>query len=773
MWTLAGLTVEDREVRRLRIEIGGAVQGVGFRPFIYRLATDLALSGSVGNSPQGVRIEIEGETERLDEFMVRLDREKPPYSVIESKSVTVCKPSGQFGFRIVESGTSGKRTALVLPDIATCPDCVREIFDPDNRRYGYPFTNCTHCGPRFSIVESLPYDRSNTTMREFRMCEECLAEYEDPRDRRFHAQPNACPKCGPHLELWDCGGGTLASQNEALLMACDAIRTGKILALKGLGGFQLIADAANGQAVGRLRARKARKEKPFALMYSGLESALATCELSEIEREVLCSPESPIVLLRRRSHAAAIEHFVHPAVAPGSPYLGVMLPYTPLHHLLMAELKFPVVATSGNLRDEPIYTDQSRALALLGSVADLFLVHNRSIANFVDDSVVRIVMDRSLMLRRARGYTPLPLLLRRSGPSCLAVGGHQKNCVALSRQRHVFVSQHIGDLETKSAYDTAADVVGAMSKLHDIRPEVVACDKHPDYMSTRLAQMYELPRIRAQHHFAHVLSCMAENGLAGTVLGVSWDGSGFGTDRTVWGGEFLRTDYRAFSRVAHFRTFCLPGNEKSVLEPRRSAMGLLYEIFGDRLFDMIHMHTLQAFDPPGIKALRKVLPGKINSPVTSSAGRLFDAVASIAGLCQITSFEGQAAMALEFACDGIETESGYSYERRAAGPSLVIDWEPMIREILSDMKMTASPGLISAKFHNTLVDIIVDVAQDSGEQKIVLTGGCFQNKRLTELTISSLRASGFDPYWHRDVPPNDGGLALGQIVAGMYHRTDG
>jgi hydrogenase maturation protein HypF len=530
------------EIRRLHLKIQGVVQGVGFRPFVYRTATRLGLSGWVNNSARGVEIDLEGQADRLNEFLDSLQTDKPPHSVIENRQVSYHEPQAQVGFRIIESDDKGDKSVLILPDIATCPDCLKEIFDPDNRRYMYPFTNCTNCGPRYSIIESLPYDRGKTTMNGFLMCEDCRAEYENPLDRRFHAQPNACPQCGPHLELWDKRGNLIASHNEALMRACEAVSGGEILALKGLGGFHLIVDARNSQAVKRLRHKKGRKEKPFALMYPNLEYIEEDCKVSDLERDLLLSAEAPIVLLRSKSFGDGNAPRKYKYIAPDNPYLGVMLPYTPLHHLLMANLEFPIVATSGNLSEEPICIDEHEALDRLGQVADLFLVHNRPIARHLDDSIVRIMSGRELVLRRARGYAPLPIGVENMPGSCLAVGGHQKNSVAIAFDKHVFISQHIGDLDTRKAFETFAQTTQSLSRLYNFDPQKIACDKHPDYLSGKYSRDLGLPRVEVQHHYAHVLSCMAENRLTATVLGVAWDGTGYGTDGTVWGGEFLKAD---------------------------------------------------------------------------------------------------------------------------------------------------------------------------------------------------------------------------------------
>lgn len=755
---------------RLRVAIRGAVQGVGFRPFVFRLARDLDLDGWVLNSPQGVLVEVEGEHERLERCLRRLSDELPPRSVIHGLESTWLDPVPYAGFAIRESRHDGAAIALVLPDIATCDACRAELFEAGNRRYRYPFTNCTNCGPRFSIIHSMPYDRARTSMRGFTMCPACEREYHDPGDRRFHAQPNACPVCGPQLALWDGDGRGLAARDEALLEAAAAVRAGQIVAVKGLGGFQLLVDAANHQAVARLRLRKHREEKPFALMYGRLAEVGAACEVSEAEARLLTAPEAPIVLLRRRSMG---EGGVAPEVAPGNPYLGVMLPCTPLHHLLLAEIGRPVVATSGNVSDEPMCIDEREALTRLAGVADVFLVHDRPIVRHVDDSIVRVMLGRELVTRRARGYAPLPVRLREVAPPIVAVGGHLKNTVAMTAGANVFISQHIGDLESQPSNDAFLEVLSSLESLYQVTPIAVAADLHPDYASTRYARALNLPLAQVQHHFAHVASCMAENDLDGPVLGVSWDGTGYGTDGTVWGGEFLRTTGDGFDRIGCLRPFRLPGGERAIREPRRSAMGVLYAMMGARLEESDVLS--EAFTPAERRLLLRALSRGVNAPVTTSAGRLFDAVASLAGLRQQTSFEGQAALELECAVD--EPEAGrYAFEitrdgaRLApvegwAAPDHVADWEPMIREILADADRGVRPGVIAARLHTTLADIIVEMAVRAGEPRVVLTGGCFQNRVLTERAVGGLRRAGFAPYWHQRVPPNDGGLSLGQIAA--------
>jgi hydrogenase maturation protein HypF len=790
---------QTSQCTRLKLSIRGAVQGVGFRPFVFRLATELKLTGWVNNSPQGVFVEVEGLRAELKKFLLRLETEKPPRSFIQSLESSWLDATGYKKFEIRESETGGDKIALVLPDIATCPDCLREIFDPANRCYRYPFTNCTNCGPRFSIIESLPYDRANTSMKAFTMCPQCRAEYEDPRDRRFHAQPNACPVCGPQLEFWECGdvsplskrGHVRALQNnDALLAAAKAIRDGKIVAVKGLGGFHLMVDARSEKAVRLLRDRKHREEKPFALMFPSLEDIKTVCEVSPLEERLLRSPEAPIVLLNKLKIQNS--KFKNSSLAaPNNPYLGALLPYTPLHHLLMAELGFPVVATSGNLSDEPICTDEREAVKRLGGIADVFLIHNRPIVRHLDDSIVRVMLDRELVLRRARGYAPLPITLNLqlstfNSQPILAVGAHLKNSVALSVGNQVFISQHIGDLETEQAHGAFRRVIADFERLYEARPQIVAADLHLDYLSTKYAQgigRAELPlgqdaqqrvptvrHIGVQHHIAHVLSCMAENEITPPALGVSWDGTGYGLDGTIWGGEFFLITDKCVERIAHLRPFRLPGGDKAVKEPRRTALGLLYEIFGDKVWEKKKLAPLAAFSAAELATLKTMLARGVNSPLTSSAGRLFDAVASLINLRQQMRFEGQAAMELEFALDGIETDAHYELPLVIRHSPPVLNWLPMVEAILADVEHGVSVGIISAKFHNALVEAIIAVAKRVGQNRVVLSGGCFQNRYLTERAVRRLQAEGFRPYWHQRVPPNDGGIALGQVVAALRQK---
>lgn len=779
--------MESGKNLRLKVIIRGAVQGVGFRPFVYRLASELKLPGWVSNTAQGVFIEVEGVKEALDQFLLRLQNEKPPRSFIQSLEFSFLDPVGFNSFEIKESESHGPKTALVLPDIATCPECLTDIIDPENRRYLYPFTNCTNCGPRYSIIESLPYDRPNTSMKRFAMCTECRKEYDDPADRRFHAQPTACPACGPHLELWDHEGNVLSRHHGALVGAAQAIRDGVIVALKGLGGFHLIADARSEEAIQRLRDRKHREEKPFAIMFPSIEMVEEECLVSDLEQRLLFSPEAPIVLLQKKDNRELYGRQVSnlglaKSLAPQNPYLGVMLPYTPLHHLLMRELNHPVVATSGNLSDEPICIDEREALRRLRGIADVFLVHDRPIVRHIDDSIARVILGRELVMRRARGYAPLPIQIPGSSNSAfLAVGAHLKNTVTIAVEGNAFISQHIGDLETHQSLEAFRKVCADLPEMYGVVSPVMVCDMHPDYFSSKEARRVSSDVVEVQHHHAHVLSCMAENQIEGEVLGVSWDGTGYGTDGTVWGGEFLITRGSGFERFAAFKTFRLAGGEKAIKEPRRTAAGLLYEAMGETVLRERDLAPMSAFSVAEMSVVLQMLKNGVHAPLTSSAGRLFDGVASVIGLRHRNSFEGQAAMELEFALAGEtseqtyrcvldrnrdgEVDSGEAGRSHSDRPAYVLDWTQMIRDIWSDSRKCVATSLISKKFHNALVEAIVETAQAAGVSRVVLSGGCFQNRYLTEKTVKRLTASGFRPYWHQRVPSNDGGISLGQIYA--------
>ena len=799
--------LDTRERLRLRLCLRGVVQGLGFRPHVYRLAIETRVSGWVCNSQAGVVIEVEGTKESLARFRRRLEEEQPPGSSIHALEAVGLEPKGCEGFQIRPSDQTGERSVVVRPDVATCEACLQEIFDPHNRRYGYPFTNCTHCGPRYSIIEALPYDRPNTSMKRFTMCPECRAEYENPADRRFHAQPNACPNCGPELELWSADGDVVMMGAEALQAGIEAIRRGQILAVKGLGGFHLMTDARSEPAVRLLRMRKHREEKPLAVMLPGIEQARALCHLSSLEEGLLRSPESPIVLLRRRVDGRQQEGLAD-SVAPGNPYLGVMMPYTPLHHLLMAALQFPVVATSGNLGDEPICIDEDEARERLHGIADGFLVHNRPIVRQVDDSVIGVVAGREMMIRRARGYAPLPVTLRgyggeaetdrlasgdgtgaEFGKGCvLAVGGHLKNSVALTSGSTIVLGQHIGDLDTTAALSAFQRVIHDLQGLFKLEPKCVVSDLHPDYASTREAKKRPQRQLGVQHHFAHILACMAENEVEEPALGIAWDGTGYGTDGVIWGGEFLIAERGGYDRFATMRPFRLPGSERAIREPRRSAVGLLFEHYGRSAFQLRGVSALSAFTSAELKALRQALERPFNAPHTTAVGRLFDAVASLLGIRQRTGFEGQAAMALEWLAVDRTDEPPYNFQLRPAESSRdqiaaesrvgardaiwQADWGSMIEALLRDLHAGMAPARMATRFHRGLVELMVVVAARAGLERVALSGGCFQNRVLLEGAIERLRAAGHRVYWHQRVPTNDGGLALGQAVAGLRAEVE-
>lgn len=753
--------------QRLKVIVRGAVQGVGFRPFIYRISGELNLNGYVLNSTAGVMIEVEGEKETLDKFLFSIEKDKPPASIINSLEFSFLDPLGYNEFKILESDSKEKISTLILPDIAVCDDCKGEMLEPSDRRYLYPFINCTNCGPRFSIIESLPYDRPNTSMKCFEMCDNCKREYNDPANRRFHAQPIACPKCGPQIELWSARGESLLKKNEALQRTIELIREGKIIALKGLGGFQLVADASNDAAIRRLRERKKREEKPFALMFPSLDAIKKVCVTDKFEERLLQSSESPIVLLKRNRQPIVLNgREIAEPVAPNNPYLGVMLPYTPLHLLLLRELNFPIVATSANISEEPIVIDEQEALKKLSGIADYYLVHNRPIVRHVDDSIVRIVMNREMVMRRARGYAPLPVTIKTSHvedstKNILAVGGHLKNTVALKIDNNIFTSQHIGDLSTAESFNTFEKVISDFQTLYNSHDVSAACDLHPDYVSTKFAKEKFIDVIQIQHHEAHVAACRMENQVEGEALGVSWDGTGYGYDGTIWGGEFFITnDQGDYRHVAQFKKFQLPGGELAIKEPRRSAIGLLYEVYGYQLFEH-EVELLKNFSAQEVSVIRQMLSKKINSPLTSSAGRLFDGVASLLNIKQKLNYEGQAAMMLEYSVDE-NVHASFPFDIIDGSP-LIVDWRPIIRQVISE-NGKLNNGKISAKFHNTLVEIILEITKRSKLKKVVLSGGCFQNAFLLNRTIKKLQENNFNVYWHQRIPPNDGGIAVGQIA---------
>ena len=733
------------EEKSILLRMRGRVQGVGFRPTAFRLAHELGLRGWVRNDAAGAEVALAGPADALARFREELPGRLPAAADIQSVEESSAPDELPAGFEIrISAEADGARTAGILPDLATCPDCLREIFDPADRRYRYPFANCTHCGPRYSILEALPYDRAHTTMRGFRMCPACDAEYRDPRDRRFHAQPNACPVCGPQLAWTRATGPVLAERDEALRAAAEALRAGQIVAAKGIGGFHLMVDARDGEAVRRLRGRKKRDEKPFAVLFPSLESVAASCTTSEAERRWLESPSAPIVLLDRRTDASGLAE----DVAPGLARIGAMLPYAPMHHLLMRELGFPVVATSGNLTDEPICTDNDEARARLGGIADFFLMHDRPIARPMDDSVMSVCGGEPIMMRRGRGLSPYSLPLPGVPDGWVGAGAQMKSAVAASAGGQAVMSPHVGDLDHEGAARLWERTVRDLAGLHGLEPVAAAVDGHPDYVSTQGAARWGVPTSTVQHHHAHIAACMAENGLEGPVLGIAWDGTGLGTDGTIWGGEFLVCTRAEFRRAAWLRTFPLPGGDAAAREPRRAALGVLREMESSR-------------PPPGwapgeLAVLDEALRNGLNVVRTSSAGRLFDAVAALLGVCRIMSHEGQAAMRLE-ALAGEAPAEAYPFGWRGEA----LDWAPAIEALLA---LGEPPAEAAARFHATLVEMMVAAAKRAGLRDVCLSGGCFQNRRLLSEALRRLGEEGFRAWRHREIPPNDAGICLGQLA---------
>ncbi|MCC6142945.1 MAG: carbamoyltransferase HypF [Candidatus Hydrogenedentes bacterium] len=753
--------VPPQRARRLQIRISGLVQGVGFRPFVFRIANDLGIRGSVANTPQGVIVDAEATRDRLQAFLLRIETDKPPLASIRDLECRECVPGYAREFRILASEETGARTTGVIADIAVCSECLAEMHDPANRRYRYPFINCTHCGPRYSIVHAVPYDRANTSMRGFEMCADCRREYESPGNRRFHAQPIACPVCGPQVALWSANGNILSGQDRALDQTVAALEAGAIVAVKGLGGFHLMVDATNRQAVRNLRERKHREAKPLAVMVPNLAVASALARVDDADRAILASPESPILLLDCLPNPC-----LAPEIAPGCPTLGIMLPYTPLHHLLMDAVARPLVATSGNLSEEPICIEENEALERLCGIADCFLVHNRPILRPLDDSVVRRLHPEGTVLRRARGFAPLSLALpdNHGSASYLCLGAHERSTVALSCQGMTHLSQHLGDLHTTLARRNFADCIADMEALYNVSPDSLVCDRHPDYGSTLWAEASGKSMLRVQHHHAHVLSCMAEHGLPGPVLGVAWDGSGLGDDGTIWGGEFLDTEVRGFQRVAHLRPFSLPGGDAAIREPWRVALALLHEA------RLLKDDLLSPLVPAGrshadVQNLLQMVQRGIHATRTTSAGRLFDGLAALIGLCHESVFEGQAPMALEAAAAPWDVDvDPWPMPLNGTG----LDWAPMLQGVIADLAAGVSVAHLAWRIHRTLAEGILCVARHCGRREVVLTGGCFQNGLLTRLTTLGLTNAGYRVHLHRGIPPNDGGISVGQALFAAY-----
>jgi hydrogenase maturation protein HypF len=757
--------------RRLaRIGVRGVVQGVGFRPFVFRLAHERNLAGWVRNTSGEVNIEVEGDEENLHLFLIDLQSKCPPMARIEQVTSAFYPPEGLADFVIRDSLAQENEYQLVSPDIATCHDCNAELFSPDDRRYRYPFTNCTNCGPRFTIIEDIPYDRPKTTMRHFTMCPDCQREYDDPFDRRFHAQPNACPRCGPVLTLTD-QDGNIVPCDDPIKIACELLNNGNVLAIKGLGGFLLACDATDAEAIRLLRTRKKRPSKPLAVMLSTLDEVANHCIVSPEEEALLASPESPIVLLRWKESSD-----VSKEVAPAIKYLGVMLPYTPLHHVLLREANMPLVMTSGNLSEEPIAEDNDEALRRLNGIADYFLLHNRDIHSRYDDSVYFVEEGKRRALRRAKGYAPYPIFLPFTAREVLACGAQERNTFCLTKDDHAFVSQHIGDMGNEETLEHFEDTIELYKTLFRITPEIIACDMHPEYLATKYALELkglhpELDLVQVQHHHAHIVSCLAENGVEGPVIGVAYDGTGYGTDGTIWGGEFLAADFKKFQRVGHFEYVPMPGGEAAIRKPYRMALAYILSLCDRDTCEGIP--SLSKIDPVEFQVIRDQVERGINSPLTSSAGRLFDAIAALTGVRGEVDYEAQAAIELEMLSPDDTHDSGsYPFSIVDQDGISIVKLGQLLAAVIEEVKGDVPPSFISAKFHNTISQMIVQmchfVSERTGLKEIALSGGVFQNRLLLRLSTNALRQEGFKVLTHSLIPPNDGGISLGQAVIANF-----
>ena len=770
---------------RTAVRVEGVVQGVGFRPFVYSLATSLGLGGLVGNDVDGVFAEVEGDPAAVEEFLASLAHNAPPLARIERITTAAMRPNGTALFSIAPSEAGTQRRTLVSADTATCADCLAELADPGDRRFGYPFINCTNCGPRFTIIRDVPYDRPRTTMAPFAMCELCAAEYHDPADRRFHAQPTCCPACGPALSLLGPGGTVLSGG--PLAAAAGLLRQGKVLAVKGLGGYHLAVDASGEAAAAALRARKHREDKPFAVMVADVAAARRLCEVDDAAAGLLASRRRPIVLLPRLPGSGLAE-----AVAPGNRQLGLMLPYTPLHHLLIAALVRPMVLTSGNVSDEPIVYRDGEVAERLGGIADAFLTHDRAIEIRTDDSVVRAFRGRETVVRRSRGYVPEPLdVATEFARPVLACGAELKSTFCLGRDGHAFVSHHIGDLENAETLRSFTEGIAHFRRLFDITPEVVAHDLHPEYLSTKYAaqladgevagaaDLAGVELVGVQHHHAHIASCLADNRASGPVIGVAFDGTGYGTDGTIWGGEFLIADLARFERAGHLAPVPMPGGAAAIRQPWRMAAAYLDAAYPGGPPDGHDGHD----GHDGLDVARRnrrlwsgvlqMARRGVNSPLTSSAGRLFDAAAAILGVRDTINYEGQAAVELEQLADPAERGA---YRAEVTGPEpFRIAGHDLIRAVVEDLAAGATPGVVAARFHNGVAGLISDccllLRERHGLSTVALSGGVFQNLLLLQVTIARLERHGFGVLVQSRVPCNDGGISLGQaVVAAARHR---
>ncbi|OQY13536.1 MAG: carbamoyltransferase HypF, partial [Desulfobacteraceae bacterium 4572_187] len=725
---------EDYVARRL--EASGIVQGVGFRPFVYQLAKKYNLKGDVANTSAGVTIYIEGTSDSIESFSQDLVQKNPPLSCITEILVNPEAVKNTKEFTIAKSKNSTGKSALISPDVSVCDDCLRELFDPTDRRYQYPFINCTNCGPRYTIIDDIPYDRPKTSMKHFKMCKRCQAEYDDPGNRRFHAQPNACDVCGPHVSLYDNTRRRIEAENPIEKTAA-LLKQGFILAIKGLGGYHLAADAENSNAVTLLRKRKRREEKPLAVMSVDIEHICRFAQIQPEEQALLTSIQRPIVILKKKQPGTPYFKPLADGVAPGNRYFGAMLPYTPLHYLLLSQELTgqdftALIMTSGNMSEEPIAIDNDDAFKRLSRIADYFLVHNRDIYLRSDDSIIRRSAGAERFIRRSRGYIPAPVFLKKKVPPILACGAELKNTICLTKEDRAFLSQHIGDLENPATYEFFQLTIRHMKRILDINPEMIACDLHPDYMSTRYAmEQSKAEIVRVQHHHAHIVSCMAENKLTGDVIGLSFDGTGYGADGAIWGGEILVADEEKFIRKAHISYVPMPGGDAAIKEPWRMAVSYLYDAFGPE-FKTHRLPILNKFDENKIKIIAEMIEKKVNSPDTSSLGRLFDAIAAICGIRNVVHFEGQAAIELEMAA-GEKTNEIYDYEWISGDVYRILPG-PVIRGVAKDIENGVHICKISSKFHQTLVRLFSDLCEtirrETELKRIVLSGGVFQNSLL-------------------------------------------
>jgi len=753
---------------RKNIIIKGIVQGVGFRPFIHKLVQNYNLSGWVLNSNQGVEMDVEGKTEELNNFISDIKDKLPPLARIEKIEVNQLPLIGYEGFSIKKSITKEENSfVLVSPDISICEDCLQELFDPCNRRFYYPFINCTNCGPRFTIIKDIPYDRGKTTMRVFEMCPQCQSEYENIEDRRYHAQPNACAECGPQVFLYQ--NKRKLENIDPIKEAIKLLKDGKIGAIKGLGGFHLVCDATNNKVVTKLRRLKNREAKPFAIMSFNLEKIKQYCKLGKKEEKWLINRARPIVLLKKKK-----DSLISSLVAPRNNYLGVMLPYTPLHYLLLKDNFTALIMTSGNIADQPIIGDNQEALEKLDRIADFFLLYNRDIFNRCDDSVAKIINDGNVFFRRSRGYVPYPIILDFKLKEVLALGGELKNTISFSKENYVFPSQYLGDLKSMETLDFLKGSIENLERIFRVNPEIIACDLHPDYLSTQFAEEIGAKKglkvVKVQHHHAHIVSCMAENNIKEKVMGVAYDGTGYGDDGKIWGGEFLLCDLKEYLRVGHLKYYPLPGGDKAIMEPWRMAYSYLYSIYGPKA-KTLDIDFNRRMDYDKLSIIEKMIDKNINSPLTSSCGRLFDAASSLIGIRDEISYEGQAAMELEsFCASGIKER--YKFSIYKEGEEFIIDPQEIFIDIIKDLKEGIDKKVMATKFHNTVAEFTLNlcgkIRENTEINKIALSGGVFQNHYLTEKIISLLEKDDFQVYTQRKVSPNDGGISLGQAVVAGY-----